>query len=168
MFQVAINISIYSCIDTGIGPEMRNTVYYYTGFLITSILLYYSLSFSNPGYLRVKDEHKDGFNQNMMAIETQFRNGNISFLEHKPAAEVEEFKTQPGIDQRTGRTKHKRKQSVLTKDISKHRRSKSPYLKSSNVVEAFTKKTYAEFTDEVDPVGQSKSQYFENLEKYKK
>lgn len=59
----------------------------------------------------------DHFNQNMEIIETQFRAGNISFLEPKET-DIEASKsapTSPSLD----RPRHTRKQSVLTKGIKK-------------------------------------------------
>ena len=56
----------------------------------------------------------------MKAIEAQFRKGEFSYMENK--GNPEEVKEEISIHQPT---KHKRKQSVLTKDCSKgYRRSK--------------------------------------------
>ena len=57
----------------------------------------------------------------MKAIETQFRNGDISFIDLKPT--LEENKSSIAYPSQTECAKHKRKQSILTKDISKNYRS---------------------------------------------
>ena len=56
----------------------------------------------------------------MKAIESQFRNGDISFLDIRPTLEESKSPSSPKKDEAVG---HKRKQSVLTKDISRHYRS---------------------------------------------
>ena len=54
----------------------------------------------------------------MKAIETQFRKGEISYLEYKP--DLEEDKSKSPTSRNNERGKHIRKPSVLTKDIMKN------------------------------------------------
>lgn len=78
--------------------------------------MYYYAANSNPGYLRIKEAHKESFNHNMNVIETQFRNGDISYLEYKPNEEEQTDKSQ---SHKSDRPRHTRKQSALTKDVLK-------------------------------------------------
>ena len=54
----------------------------------------------------------------MNVIETQFRKGEISYLEYKP--DLEEDKSRSPTCRTNARARHTRKQSVLTKDINKN------------------------------------------------
>ncbi|CAI2365174.1 unnamed protein product [Moneuplotes crassus] len=124
-YQIVLNMGIYCQIEEFEHKILR----YYTPLLVLSIIAYFNLAYSNPGTVRIKPIYKDNFNQNMEAIETQFRAGNISFLEPK----IEEAAHEPIQTEMTNvsnpeRPRHMKKKSVLVKDLDKlnRHRSKSP------------------------------------------
>lgn len=84
------------------------------------------------------------FNQNMDIIETQFRQGDISFID----AATEHNTTQTHTEEK--RTNHRRKVSALTKDFQKmtHRRSRSPHVSTAAMKSPHRKHSYQEFQDE--------------------
>ena len=70
----------------------------------------------------------DNFNQNMQQIETQFRAGNISFLEPKEEEVQEPIQTDNTSHTGVEKGRHRRMRSVLVKNLDKMaRHSKHSY-----------------------------------------
>lgn len=110
----------------------------YISLSVVTFLLYFNVAFSNPGHLKIKDKQ---FSHRMEIIETQFRNGDISFI---PATtEVREERKEK---------EHRRKVSVLTKGMQKgyHRRNISSNLSTTDMSHQLRDNKYKKFTDDPD------------------
>lgn len=137
ILQIVVNVAIYFNEDTDTmrkNGELKIYVIYSCLFII-NIVLYYNVAFTNPGYIRLKDQQ---FNRGMDDIEAKYRNGEISFIEGADPKTTETRK----------RIKRTRKMSVLTKGM--HRRTRSSNYSVSSVSPVHSKARYAEFQDEPD------------------
>lgn len=119
----------------------------------------------------------DNFNNNMKVIENQFRKGEISYLENK--TDIEEDKSKSPTSRNQDKPKHVRKTSVLTKDILKNYTRSMVFLQINNFkgskspcatgrTNDASRKTYSEFTDEVEihsPIEYNK--HIEHIARYK-
>jgi hypothetical protein len=132
-----INVAIYS--DKSWDDIMESKFHLvYIPVVLVTFVLYFNVAFSNPGHLKIKDKQ---FNHRMEIIETQFRNGDISFI---PATtEVKEERKEK---------EHRRKVSVLTKGMQKgyHRRNVSSNLSTTDMTHNQRDNKYKRFADDPD------------------
>ena len=75
-------------------------------------------------YLKITDN----FNENMKAIETQFRAGNISFLEQKHEEVFEPINTVMTTTSEVKKNRHRKKRSVLIKNFDQLSRHSNYFL----------------------------------------
>lgn len=140
--QIALNVAIYAGKEIGdiFGSYLR---LFYVFNIFISFIAYFNVAFSNPGYFKVIDQQ---FQKDIEIIETIMDKGDIGNLPTTAEIKVEEKKHQ----------EHRRKVSVLTKNIrSNHRKNTHSNLSSFRQTTANNETKFSKFTDESDPYTQN-------------